>query len=53
MSKLMINNGTKYEMSDILEYLSGYTTKLGGKIQLNHEAGMYYNTIIVLNKGVI
>lgn len=51
MSKLMINNGTDYDMSDIMEYLSGYTTKLFGKVNVYKEDGIYYNTIVVTNKN--
>ena len=53
MSKLMITNGTEYDMSDILEYLAGYTTKLNDKIQLHRESGVYYNTVVVNYKNQI
>lgn len=43
----MINNGTKYTMVDIMEYLAGYTTKLKNKIIVLHESGRYYDTVVI------
>ena len=45
--KVLIDNGTNYPLTDVLKYLSGYTTKLNGKIETNKFNGSYYDTIVV------
>lgn len=43
----MIKNGSSYSMTDIYEYLAGYTTKLKDKISVRTEIGMYYDVVII------
>lgn len=48
--KVMIDNDSKFSMSDVLEYLSGYTTKLLDKINVITVEGRYYDNVIIKNK---
>ena len=50
MKQVMIYNNTKFSMTDIYEYLSGFTTKLKNMIITHTEKGQYYNTIFITNK---
>ena len=45
--QIMIYNSTKYEMTQIYEYLSGFTTRLKDKIEVETEPGRYYDTMWV------
>jgi hypothetical protein len=46
----MIKNGSGYPMSDVYEYLAGFTAKLMGNITVLTERGRYYDTIVVNKK---
>ena len=48
----MIKNYSVYPLTEIYEYLAGYTTKLTGKILIKEVVGEYYDTIIILNNTI-
>ncbi len=48
--KVMIDNSSKFSMTDIYEYLSGFTTKLNGRITVTEIKGNYYNNLIIKDK---
>jgi len=56
-TNVMIKNSSDYSLTEIYEYLAGYTTKLNGKIEVRTIKGpfkilkgIHYDTIIVQNK---
>ena len=46
----MIYNKTDYPLTDIYEYLAGFTTKLSGKIEVTKANGRYYDMIHIFPK---
>jgi hypothetical protein len=51
MKNVMIKNGSSYPITDIYEFLAGYTTKLKDKISVLIDKGRYYDTLVVNDKG--
>jgi hypothetical protein len=47
----MIENRTSFDMQDVMEYLSGITTKLRDKISVTTVEGMYYDNIVITCYG--
>lgn len=47
INKVMIENKSSHSMSDVMNYLAGYTTKLNGIIEVITIPGTYYDNIII------